>query len=135
MGLVPLILKEIAWPDRRIVYIPQQLKVGNEILVRAFGLIPIVKSDARLKMLHKAQVKNVRTGMLMMVFLIISVLASYTALVAMEVYSKRSSLGCPYPAFVCTWFVLALIPAGIGKPFPSQVSTALASSKKLNGKF
>ena len=39
------------------------------------------------------------------------------ALAVMEVYSKRSSLGCPYPIFILTWHLLAIIPAGIETAF------------------
>ena len=30
-----------------------------------------------------------------------------------EIYSKRSSLGCPYPIFVLTWHMLSVVPAAI----------------------
>jgi hypothetical protein len=117
MGLVPLILKEIAWPDRRIVYIPQTLNVWVEMLVRALGLLPVVKADAQMVKLKMVKWKKLTPGLLVMGVLIFAVLVSCAALVLMEVYSKRSSLGCPFPAFVLTWFVVALIPAAIGKPY------------------
>jgi hypothetical protein len=111
MGLVPLTLREIAWPDWKIVYVPAPLNMEIEVLVRALGLIPVIKTDAKLTRLPKAKMKS---GYIMLVFLKFGVFASCVGLAFMEVYSKRSSLRCPYPLFVFTWFFIALIPSAIG---------------------
>ena len=44
-------------------------------------------------------------------------LLAYGLLVVMEVFSKRSSLGCPVPAFVVLWFIIALAPAAVEVAF------------------
>ena len=31
----------------------------------------------------------------------------------MEIYSKRSALGCPVPIFIAAWQIIALAPAAI----------------------
>ena len=112
MGLVPLILKDIAWPKRRLVFVPSPLNVAIEAIVRALGLIPVVKDDAKLVNLPYRFSKR-KFGVATLVLLTLSVLVAYAALVVMEFFSKRSSLGCPYPLFICTWFIIALIPAAV----------------------
>ena len=116
MGLVPLALKDIAWPEHRIGLVSSPLHVALEILVRALGLIPVVKNDAR-SILPPQTSSQVWFGITTSILLILSVLVGYAALAVMELYSKRSSLGCPYPLFICTWFVIALIPASVRKSF------------------
>ena len=37
----------------------------------------------------------------------------------MEIYSKRSSLGCPAPIFIAVWHILALLPGAIHSFFAS----------------
>ena len=112
MGLVPLILKDIAWPDRRQVFVPSPLNIVIEAIVRALGLIPVVKDDAKPIYLPYKFSKR-KSGMATLVLLTLSLLVAYAALVVIEFFSKRSSLGCPYPLFICTWFIIALIPAGV----------------------
>ncbi len=112
MGLVPLILKDIAWPERRIVFVPSPPNMVVEALVRALGLIPVVEDDAKLVRLQRRFSKS-GLGVATLVLLTLSLLGAYAALVAMEFFSKRSSLGCPYPLFICTWFIIALVPATI----------------------
>ena len=114
MGLVPLTLKEIAWPKNRIGLVSSPLNAFLEVLVRALGLIPVVKSDAR-SVLPPRNFWQVWFGIATPVLLTLAVLVGYAALAVMELYSKRSSLGCPYPLFICTWFIIALIPASIRK--------------------
>jgi len=55
----------------------------------------------------------VSLGTLVLGLLVVGVVVADAALVVMEVYSKRSSLGCPYPAFAFTWTVVAVVPAAI----------------------
>ena len=45
--------------------------------------------------------------------LVLQLLAAYAAVVVIELYSKRSSLGCPVPAFVVLWFVAAILPSAL----------------------
>ena len=112
MGLVPLILKDIAWPERRLVSVPSPRNVVVEVLIRALGLIPVVKDDAKLVRLRQRFSKK-SLGVATLVLLTFGLLGAYATLIVMEFFSKRSSLGCPYPLFICTWFIVALIPAAI----------------------
>ncbi|KAM0801209.1 hypothetical protein BDR22DRAFT_848125 [Usnea florida] len=105
MGLVPLTLKHIVWPDYTTGLVSLPRNWFLEILVRALGHIPVVTSDDS----PTPAPPGIRTRVL----LTLAVLVGYGALVVMELYSKRSSLGCPYPLFICTWFIVALIPASI----------------------
>ena len=41
MGLIPLTLKDIAWPKRRIVHVSRPLLRFTEVLVLALGLVPL----------------------------------------------------------------------------------------------
>ena len=130
MGLVPLILKDISWPERRNAPIKSPLNVFAEVLVKALGLIPVLKNDVKQASLpHPLSKWNV--GRASLPLLALSVLVAYGALVVMEFFSKRSSLGCPYPLFVCTWYVVALLPASIGtltsKWFPTGRTTNCGS--------
>ena len=114
MGLVPLILRDIPWPKHKIGYTSSPLNIFVEVLVRALGLIPEVKKDdGSIRSPRNSSQVWFRTTKLALLTLAVSV--GYAALVVMEIYSKRSSLGCPYPLFVCTWFIIALIPASIRK--------------------
>ena len=101
MGLVPLILKDIAWPEQKIGLVSSPLNMILEVLVRALGLIPVVKNDAR-SVLPPTNSLQVWSGITTRVLLTLAVLVGYAALAVMELYSKRSSLGCPYPLFICT---------------------------------
>ncbi len=42
MGLVPLTLKDIAWPERRVVVVSRRLRKPVEIIVRALGVVPSI---------------------------------------------------------------------------------------------
>src|SRR6187402_1095082 len=44
MALIPFILKDIAWPHRRIVLSPKRHWV-TEIIIRALGLNPVIPED------------------------------------------------------------------------------------------
>ena len=112
MGLVPLILKDIAWPERRLASVASPLNLGVEILVRALGLIPIIDRNA--KPVHlPSQFSRRAMGSATLTALSLGLVLAYGALVLIEFFSKRSSLGCPYPLFICTWFLIALVPASI----------------------
>ena len=101
MGLVPLILKDIAWPERRLAFISSPLNVVVEVIVRALGLVPVVNRKAKPVPLPRQLTKR-NMGIITLALLTFSLLTAYAALVIMEFFSKRSSLGCPYPLFICT---------------------------------
>ena len=114
MVLVPLTLRNIAWPEHNTVLVSSPLNVVLEVLVRALGLIPVVKNDAR-SILSPRNSLQLWFGITTPVILTLPVLVGYAGLAVMEFYSKRSSLGCPYPLFIFTWSIIALIPASILK--------------------
>ena len=104
---------------------PALLNPIVEVLVRALGLVPIVSGEARavktpwkLKHGFGRSVGSVAT----LALLTGGVLMAYASLIMMEYFSKRSSLGCPYYLFVFTWFIVALIPAGVRTYLPSPIS-------------
>ncbi|KFX97441.1 hypothetical protein O988_04862 [Pseudogymnoascus sp. VKM F-3808] len=115
MALIPVTLKDIAWPHRRMVPVPKQLNVMAEILIKALGLVPVIHKDKskKLEMKTFGRFASTLISMLLVLFLV----AAYGILVVMEFYSKRSSLGCPVPAFVAIWFVIALAPAAVEVAF------------------
>ncbi|KAF1953914.1 hypothetical protein CC80DRAFT_494166 [Byssothecium circinans] len=126
MGLIPLTLKDIAWPERRLIHITSRLAFPLELLVLALGLVPLetgsrAETRARSRENNMLARKAWRMGRGRIVGVIaacgVGVVASYVGLVCMEVYSKRSALGCPFPAFVACWYVVALVPAGIHAVF------------------
>ena len=110
MGLVPLILKDIAWPERRLVSVSSGLNFFVEVLVRALGLIPIIDSNANPASLPRWLFKW-RFGVATLPLLSLTLLVAYGFLATIEVFSKRSALGCPYPVFIFTWHIVAVIPA------------------------
>jgi hypothetical protein len=64
-----------------------------------------------------------------------SLLLSYGILAVTEVYSNRSSLGCPYPIFILTWNLLAIFPAALETVFrrPARRKPALEVVSQPNG--
>ncbi|KAL2408205.1 hypothetical protein ABEF95_009185 [Exophiala dermatitidis] len=117
MGLIPLTLKDVAWPSRRIVYLGARLDVRREIIVRALGLDPTVVDPAR----HADVVKWWKTFFVfdwvrkypwsMIALCSAMMLLTIAATALTEIYSKRSALGCPYPIFVVTFYLVAIFPA------------------------
>ncbi|KAJ4300857.1 hypothetical protein N0V90_002945 [Kalmusia sp. IMI 367209] len=126
MGLIPLTLKDIAWPERRIIHVTKRLNAFVEVLVLALGLVPLETRNAA-ETRRKSRENNMLAkkawrlshGAILGVIVAcwIGVFASYAGLVFMEIYSKRSALGCTYPVFVASWYVVALVPAGIHAVF------------------
>ncbi|KAK5231946.1 hypothetical protein LTR47_007079 [Exophiala xenobiotica] len=119
MGLIPLTLKDIAWPNRRIVFLRKRLDVPREILVRALGLEPIVvggplKVDVipwwRSFSIFKWTQTHPRR---MVMFCVVTMFVGIAGVALTEIYSKRSALGCPYPVFVVTFYVVALLPSAV----------------------
>lgn len=78
--------------------------------MRALGLNPIVtdKGIKKGKPFNRCLLSRA-----VLALLIVQLLAAYAAVVVIELYSKRSSLGCPVPAFVVLWFVAALVPSAL----------------------
>lgn len=128
MGLLPMTFKDIAWPERRVVFVTNRLHPILETLVLALGLVP---TETKNKMKTR---QNNRSGNMLakiawaskrstvFVWIVVSaiiVIASYTGLLFMEIYSKRSALGCPVPVWVIVWHIIALAPAGIHSFFAS----------------
>ncbi|KAE9366364.1 hypothetical protein N431DRAFT_352142 [Stipitochalara longipes BDJ] len=109
MGLIPLILKDVAWPQRRIAEIPYLQPWYTEILVRALGLNPVVQTT---EIPYGREFKGLRSWIVFL-SLFLGLLSTYGALAVIEVFSKRSALGCPYPVWVMTWFIISLVPATI----------------------
>lgn len=121
MGLVPLTLKDIAWPERRVVSVSRQLPRKIEVIIRALGLVPSIDTSSyaeRQAMSSTSLYGRVHrlSPTMFMVLVAVSAMGlalTYAGLAVMEVYSKRSSLGCPYPVFILTWHLFAIIPASI----------------------
>ncbi|KAF2474948.1 uncharacterized protein BDR25DRAFT_280577 [Lindgomyces ingoldianus] len=138
MGLVPLTLKDIAWPERRIIYVTDTLNPIVEILVLALGLVPVETGTSEetkkriggINTMAEAAWDQTRfvTGLWVALSAVV-MLASYAGLAVMEIYSKRSALGCPYPVFVATWYVVALVPAAIHMVFAGLRRRKIKSEK------
>ncbi|KAF1996024.1 hypothetical protein P154DRAFT_327680 [Amniculicola lignicola CBS 123094] len=126
MGLIPLTLKDVAWPEQRLVHVTKRLNVFVEVFVLALGLVPTVTEDRtetrRKNGKHNAISRRTYGKGKAFVWLWIAVCSlgvfgSYAAMVINEIYSKRSALGCPFPGTVAAWYVVALIPAAIHSSF------------------
>jgi hypothetical protein len=126
MGLIPFSVKDIAWPERRLIFVTKRLHWGMEILVLALGLVPMETKNQKTTrkkgcegtMLAPNAWAMQRSALRFWIFVCTAaVLGCYASLVVMEVYSKRSALGCPFPLFIAAWHVIALIPAAIHSLF------------------
>lgn len=135
MGLVPLTLKDIAWPERRVVLVSRHLPKQIEVIIRALGLVPSIdtsfyteKHAISSTSLYKwVQRLSRNSSMILVAICALGLVLTYAALGVMEVYSKRSSLGCPYPIFILTWHMFAIIPAGIETAFRRTSKNELVS--------
>lgn len=109
MGLIPLTFKDIAWPGRRVILLTKPLSAILEVFVRALGMEPKWPSE---KGIYKEDVIRAwwmesdfatfiwgRAGIACTVTAVAVALSGGTLFV-IELYSKRSVLGCVYPAFV-----------------------------------
>lgn len=125
MGFVPLTLKDIAWPERRVVSVSDDLPKPIDVIVRALGLVPSISpSSLAKKQLNSATTLyewtkrlSSKAFMLLVAISVFGLLLAYGVLAIIEVFSKRSSLGCPYPISILTWHLFAIIPAGIETAF------------------
>jgi uncharacterized membrane protein YciS (DUF1049 family) len=126
MGLIPITIKDIAWPERRLVFVTKKLNWMVEILVLALGLVPVAtghrettKAKANeITMLAASGWELSTLKIKLSIFgYLVAVVVCYGLLAIMEVFSKRSALGCVAPIFVVAWHVVALIPAAIHSSF------------------
>ncbi|KAL6705306.1 hypothetical protein ACN47E_007116 [Coniothyrium glycines] len=139
MGLVPLTLRDIAWPERRVVFVTRRLAVGAEIVVLALGLLPVVTGSRRITQArHFEGVMMARTawacrrvvllGLAAVCF--VALFLSYAALAVAEIYSKRNALGCVFPVWIAVWHIVALLPAAIHTLFAKFRRRRLAKHKQ-----
>ncbi|CAG8885661.1 unnamed protein product [Penicillium egyptiacum] len=134
MGLLPMVFRDIAWPERRLVLVSSPLPTLAEVVVRALGLEPIVKggvtgwsdedSERWIDWLRRSSIAGgalrSRFQAMMLVFAsLFALLASYAGLALVEIYSKRTALGCVYPIIALTWCLVSVIPAAIHVLFES----------------
>lgn len=124
MGLIAPIFKDIAWPGRRIVLMSERLPFFAEVAVRALGLDPRLPDPQDESGMELEKVRawwdssslalhGRKRPMLWAVAMCLPLLLAGGGLAVVETYSKRASLGCVYPIFILTWFILALLPAGV----------------------
>ena len=126
MGLIPVTLKDIAWPERRMVPVSRPLPLLASILVLALGLVPAEpqktenpSEEVKRRLMKGNWIARKLWGhgrWLTAFWIIISSLllvGAYAGLTVMEIYSKRSALGCLVPLFVALWYIAALVPATI----------------------
>ena len=116
MGLIPLILKDVAWPQCRIADIPHLQPWYIEILVRALGLNPVVKEKL---ILYGRTFKTLQSRAIFLL-LLLALLSTYVALAIIEIYSKRSALGCSVPVFIVAWFIATLQSRSFSVPEPKR---------------
>ncbi|KAF9527449.1 hypothetical protein CPB83DRAFT_396842 [Crepidotus variabilis] len=149
MGFIPSTLRDVSWPERRIVNISQQLPPIVETIVRALGLDPHITTvdgtkQKSLRIMAEGLAVNsswlARWAYRKEKWVIVAVvwtsgtglLLSYAALSVMELLSKRSALGCTYPVYVTTWYILAVFPAGVHVFFANRGSQLSATEKMVD---
>ncbi|KAL4948597.1 hypothetical protein BDW69DRAFT_90438 [Aspergillus filifer] len=132
MGLLPVVLRDIAWPERRVVLVRRDLPIAAEVFVRALGSDPVslerdgegwqsVEDERASRWLEWVRTSPITRGavhsssfaLVLVGLSALTLLISYAALALIEVYSKRSALGCVYPIFCLTWCIIGFIPGGI----------------------
>ncbi|KAL9084539.1 MAG: hypothetical protein Q9165_008042 [Trypethelium subeluteriae] len=121
MGLIPLTIKDIAWPERRLIDVSRRLPIWVDIFVRSMGIVPNPTNRKSLGQSRKAFAsgktyrwasQQTRTTLSLCIAVAAAALAvGYTALGLTEIFSKRSALGCPFPVFILTWHLAAIVPA------------------------
>lgn len=141
MGLIPLAIKDIAWPARRLVFVTKPLSWAVEALVLSLGLIPVGTGNEK-----ATRRKNRHSGGLVVqtygnkgrfikcyiAACLAAVLLCFGMLVVMEVYSKRSALGCPVPIFIFAWHMLALVPGTLHSLFANSRRRRYARRKPVS---
>ena len=99
-----------------------------EVVVRALGLEPVVKGGVtgwsgedserwvdwlRQSSIAGAALRSRLRAMVLAFASLFALLASYVGLALVEIYSKRTALGCVYPVIALTWCLISVIPASI----------------------
>ncbi|KAJ6146167.1 hypothetical protein N7497_008149 [Penicillium chrysogenum] len=115
MGLLPMVFRDIAWPERRVVLVSSPLPTLAEVVVRALGLEPVVKGGS----IAGAALRSRYRAMALVFASLFALLAAYAGLALVEIYSKRTALGCVYPIIALTWCLVGVIPAAIHALFES----------------
>ena len=144
MGLVPLTLKDIAWPERRLVRVSRRLPPLSDMIVRALGVVPSITKVsfsssspegrqatmspvvASTSLYAWTEKLSYHRSVLLVAVSTLGLAIAYAALAVMELYSKRSSLGCVYPIFILTWHLLALVPASLEIVLPRTLTKRAA---------
>lgn len=126
MGLIPLTLRDIAWPEKRMIPVSKRPTFIVEMLVLALGLQPIVfrkggngDEDAR-DVAEKSSIfarwaweLKRRTVVLLVALTTVLLLVCYAGVALVEIYSKRSALACPFPVICLMWYVCGIVPGAI----------------------
>ncbi|OAX80291.1 hypothetical protein ACJ72_05378 [Emergomyces africanus] len=132
MGLIPLTLKDVAWPERRIALVSAPLPFAAAVIVRALGLEPTVVGELDGDQVQRyvqwmQGIMFTNVGLRSNIWTIVRVggsflvlLISYGLLALVEIFSKRSSLGCIYPVFAVSWCFAGVLPAMIHALFAMQ---------------
>lgn len=110
MGLLPLILKNVAWSHRQTVYIKRRQQWYKEIVVRALGLktLKVPKQAAR-ELRTDRTLNEIQSTALIAPFVL---LLGFTYVI-LEIRSKRSSIGYLLPATIFTWTLFVVEPASM----------------------
>lgn len=102
------------------MHVSTRLPLVVEILVRSLGLDAFECGDLAKEKNEEMSglarfTARVGLGARFLVFAVSMaiLLLAYAMPALVEVYSKRAALGCPYPVFVLTWYLVALIPGAI----------------------
>lgn len=124
MGVLPITLfVDVHWPRKNLVYMRRRPSWLLEVVIRALGLDLCEGGSEASQKNRQTQLgkwaqrarKSKHSGRPWMLFIVsvFALLGTYAALALTEIYSKRSSIGCTYPLFVVTWYIIAVIPASI----------------------
>ncbi len=121
MGLIPLVLRDIAWPKRRLIYVSRRLPRLIEVVARALGIVPVSiaganslgnnRGFATTRIYEWTRSQSFKRRMLLAGASVVALGFVFAALALVKIHSKRSSLGCTYSMFVLTWHIIAIIPA------------------------
>ncbi|KAJ6491124.1 hypothetical protein C8R45DRAFT_928948 [Mycena sanguinolenta] len=115
IGLVPLTLKDIAWPERRLVSVTRPLPPALDTLVRALGPVPSVAREGTRKYAFSSS-KMYRWANSYSIGITASLCWHRSARAVLEAVGT----GCVYPFTVLSWHVVALLPAIITRVFRNR---------------
>jgi hypothetical protein len=142
MGLIPMTIKDIAWPERRLIFVTKRLPWAIELLVLALGLVPIETNKhgttrdrgCEGTMIAKSGWAMHKKVIKVWIFIYaIALMVCYASLTVMEIYSKRSALGCLALIFIAAWHIVALAPAAIHSFFAKLRRQRYQRKKLLRG--